>query len=830
MFKSRIIWILLCLAIGSKGRSQSSPNQTTTLPAPYRASSAYKLEWQRLHLQLSSTYNTVARENQVDFDSSLLYVSQSLGISRMAVMTEGINVQGLPVSWVDEKNPGSAVDLLSRLTGKKHLNLLILLGAYYAFQPYYDHHYKDSAEYFLKMAINESKTFQESRLGRIARCLLGKTYLQNGELSNGDSVFNRLINDCQSEGDRETEARAFAYRAIYTALSPTSVPYQISYLLKASDIYRELKDHENQINVLTDIGYLYVVIFQLQNAQQVFGEALKLADSIGFPYTQYNTDALAMSLDYQNKFGEALRYSIETIRIAEINRDSVGWGIFYSRLGGLYHVEGDRDSESLKWLEKAMGRFILDKNAGSLYRNLSNISDIMFDRGQFHQALDLLLSVSKKLPPENPAELLYYHLELSIHYMMLRQFKLAEQHLLEASRMEQEMEISFGPFRRTWITCQFGRFYFFEGQYAKSKTYFEKYLSDPSGGAGNLLQELSVYKLLIQIDSIFHDPVSGLEHYKKYAQLMDSNFRVSKIRQAEELQVKYLTEEKENQIVVLNQKAGLEQANLKQTKLIKNITLAAIILILFIGTLLYTMLYRQNRTKHKNNVLITRKNEQLQNLVTEREWLLKEVHHRVKNNLHTIICLLESQAVYLEDDALQAIEKSQHRIYAMSLIHQKLYQNDDITSIDMSVYLEEFIIYLKQSFDVQNIDFFLRIEPIHLNLPQAIPVGLIINEAVTNSIKYAFSDHQTGNISITMTEGGSTITLIIADNGKGFVPKDEDGSKSLGIQLIRGLSKQLNGSVVIEASDGTKVIIQFIKESSRPQRQMVQKVMSRKEV
>src|SRR5450432_669934 len=162
MFKSRFIWILLCVAIGYKGRSQSSPTP------PYRPPSAYKIEWQRLHLQLSSTYFTVVKENQVDFDSSLLYVSHSLGLSRIAVLAEGINEKDLFVAWVDEKNPHKAIDLLMRLTGKKHLELLMLLGAYYAFQPNGYHQYKDSVEYFLKMAIDESKTLGEKRLGRIA--------------------------------------------------------------------------------------------------------------------------------------------------------------------------------------------------------------------------------------------------------------------------------------------------------------------------------------------------------------------------------------------------------------------------------------------------------------------------------------------------------------------------------------------------------------------------------------------------------------------------------------------------------------------------------------
>src|SRR5258705_7294084 len=177
---------------------------------------------------------------------------------------------------------------------------------------------------------------------------------------------------------------------------------------------------------------------------------------------------------------------------------------------------------------------------------------------------------------------------------------------------------------------------------------------------------------------------------------------------------------------------------------------------------------------------IRKKNDHLQELIgdkdkllSEKEWWLKEVHHRVKNNLHTIICLLESQAMYLENDALQAIEKSQHRIYAMSLIHQKLYQNEDITSIDMSVYLEELIMYLRQGFDADQIEFSLRVEPVHLNLSQAIPVGLIVNEAVTNSIKYAFAECNTGKISICIQEKEGVITLIVSDNGKGVVPKAE---------------------------------------------------------
>src|SRR5258705_13014161 len=117
----------------------------------------------------------------------------------------------------------------------------------------------------------------------------------------------------------------------------------------------------------------------------------------------------------------------------------------------------------------------------------------------------------------------------------------------------------------------------------------------------------------------------------------------------------------------------------------------------------------------KQNALILEKNQQLEHMLVEKNWLLKEVHHRVKNNLHTVICLLESQAEFLENDALKANEKSQHRIYAMSLIHQKLYQTEDVKTIDMKKYLPEFIQYLSDSFDTSNqIRFQLDIEPLKL--------------------------------------------------------------------------------------------------------------------
>ena len=223
------------------------------------------------------------------------------------------------------------------------------------------------------------------------------------------------------------------------------------------------------------------------------------------------------------------------------------------------------------------------------------------------------------------------------------------------------------------------------------------------------------------------------------------------------------------------------------------------------------LLYWQYRQKRLFNKIITQKNEEIRHLLAEKKWLLKELHHRVKNNLHTVICLLESQAVYLQNDALKAIENTQRRIYAMSLIHQKSYQSEDIKTIDVDTYLPEFIQYLHDSFgNMQQIRFRLEIPPLKLNVSQAIPVALIINEALTNSFKYAFPGQRPGEIFIGMGYTDQGIQLVIADNGIGIQVDPGAGEpNSLGLELIKGLSEDLKAKISFDNQNGTRITIVF---------------------
>jgi two-component system, sensor histidine kinase PdtaS len=301
------------------------------------------------------------------------------------------------------------------------------------------------------------------------------------------------------------------------------------------------------------------------------------------------------------------------------------------------------------------------------------------------------------------------------------------------------------------------------------------------------------------------------------------------MKKSERLQIQYETNLKEGEIKIkdqniklLSQKNQIQQASLTRETVVKNVTLGGII-ILFVAA---GVTYIQYRRKLKlnwiitgQNQLITEKNAMLEHLLVEKDWLLKEVHHRVKNNLHTVICLLELQAASLENDSLKAIENGQHRIYAMSLIHQKLYQSDDIKTIDMSAYIPELVQSLQESFDTSNqIKFKLNIDPINLTLSNAVPFGLIINEAVTNSIKYAFPGDRKGEISISMIEDGEQIKLELADNGIGMTLNNyETGQGSLGLRLMKGLSEDIKADISFEVDNGTKVLIIFKRDAMSDQ-------------
>ncbi len=206
---------------------------------------------------------------------------------------------------------------------------------------------------------------------------------------------------------------------------------------------------------------------------------------------------------------------------------------------------------------------------------------------------------------------------------------------------------------------------------------------------------------------------------------------------------------------------------------------------------------------------------QIRQSLKEKEVLLKEVHHRVKNNLQVISSILNLQSSYVKDEqTLNILRESQNRIKSMSYIHESLYQTKNFSSINFSEYIVNLSNNLFHSYQIFDnfIELKLEVDPVNLNLDQAIPCGLIVNELITNSLKYAFKGKTEGMIFIGISEKGKAITIRIEDNGLGL-PKGFNYRKTetLGLQLVVTLVEQLDGKLELKSEKGTKYLITFDK-------------------
>ncbi len=217
---------------------------------------------------------------------------------------------------------------------------------------------------------------------------------------------------------------------------------------------------------------------------------------------------------------------------------------------------------------------------------------------------------------------------------------------------------------------------------------------------------------------------------------------------------------------------------------------------------------------------VKKRTEQLQDMVAQRELLLKEIHHRVKNNLQVISSLLEMQAARTEDKNVKdAITEGQNRVLSIAFIHQNLYQHDDLKGVEIGSFLKELIKHVRHVFQVEycEVEVTNLVPMLYLDIDSAIPLGLIINELLTNSYKYAFRGKSRGAITIELRSTAvGHYYFKYQDDGVG-IPESFDFNKSnsLGLKLIRQLSRQLHGNIEYKYENGSNFELNFLDMATR---------------
>jgi two-component sensor histidine kinase len=203
----------------------------------------------------------------------------------------------------------------------------------------------------------------------------------------------------------------------------------------------------------------------------------------------------------------------------------------------------------------------------------------------------------------------------------------------------------------------------------------------------------------------------------------------------------------------------------------------------------------------------------LEDSLKEKDLLIKETHHRVKNNLQVISSLLNLQSDYIKDKTeKEFFRESQNRAKAMALIHELLYQSTNMGRIDFAEYVKTLVydIYKSYKSNFEFIKLILELKPITLDINTAIPCGLVINELVSNVMKHAFTPGEKGDLNINLSSYNENLVLIIKDNGIGFPSSiDFKNTETLGLKLVNTLVDQINGKIEITADNGTEIRITF---------------------
>lgn len=728
--------------------------------------SSYDMLKQRL--LVAGTGNFIFNESRglIDRDSANLFACRMYGYNRLLPYNEGFSdgVISPTSKLIDAGKIGVITNLLNYTEGVNKMRILLELGAYYLFKPGSEKTDMDSAWFFLQQANTQNISQSE------CLSLLGKYYYQAGNIAESQKCFSKVVDAAGT--DPASLAPAYENQGKYL---PDQDPKKISYLERSLALYRQLQMKEKEIEVR-----MYIADADRSLAEKQWQQILQLQQAIGFRHTLYTAYALSCLADQK----PALSYARQALDNMQETGDSAFACLFYTRMGTVYsHL--NKPEEALAWYQKS---YAGKKNIATQdfwYKGFISAANLLAFLGRAEEALSLMQEITASFPPTNTSDKMRLAFIKGHSYEQLKDNTLAAVNYDTFTSMAEQFPLPSNYTETPEAFYRVSLFYFNQGQMAKARTYLQKALDFTSGSMG--IQNLAgVHLLFSKLDSAAGRYASALQYRIKYAFYRDSLLS----NQMQELRAKYETEKKDQNIRLLTQSGKLQQAALQQSGFLRNIILGSLAALLIITGLLYN----QYRLKRAANA----KHTDLQLLVNEKEWLLKEANYRVKNNLQTIVSLLGSQS---------SVQDSQNRIYAMSLIHRR---SENAAAVDIRSYLPELVNHLRESFDVsRQIHIHLNLPPLELDVSQAVPVTLIINEAITNSIRYAFPRKEIGQeISVCMEqEPDNEITLTIADNGIGVLP---DLDSHLGLKLMDGLVDDINGTFAIRSAEGTTISIHFM--------------------
>jgi len=691
--------------------------------------------------------------------------------------------------------------------------LLYQAASYYIEKQEFSKNDIDSASILNSQLYGIGKELNSKKNTAQSMILSGQIAIKRGDTARANTLNRKTLDYVRGNGLQKEEAAV--YRAMAQGLSDAKVAEQIKNYQKAIALYKQVGARSDEAETLYRLAkVVYNINGEPDVAIKYALQAIAIKKQVKAKECYKDYILLSECYGVTGDFKNSLTYGLASEKDAINNHAADGWLFYIYNILGVVNSELKFDLKAIEYYKKAIAIAKNNPSVSGLYDVTINTALSLYHIKKHEEALKILLDF-RKTSPNNDCDIRYTSL-LLVTYNELKQFDKAKVQYLQLLKCDNG-KIEHRVTRETMYHAII-KYLLATGQANKTYPYIDK-LSKLAKLNDDLLSLAELQWAYYKSDSATGNYLSAIKHLKMFKKVSDSVWNVKKAAQFADLQLKHETEKKDKDITLLKQKGGLQEAKLRNATILRYVFIGGLAVL----AIIVTLLYNRSRIRKQNNKMleikqqqINEQNDQLRKLLTEKEWLLKEIHHRVKNNLQTVISLLNTQSTYLENkDALMAIRNSQHRMQAISLIHQKLYQSDNLGFINMSWYISELLNYLKESSNTgQKIHFKLDTDMVMLDVSQAVPLGLILNEAICNAIKYAFNDSDRGEVNISLKNiGPDTYRLAIADNGVGLPEGfQHDENESLGMHLMIGLTEQLDGTFEIKNHNGLSVIIIFTRK------------------
>ena len=616
-------------------------------------------------------------------------------------------------------------------------------------------------------------------------CFILSMVQGNSQLDSLKSVIANTANN---------EQRVAAYNALIESIpweTPDSTLKYCELFLSEPDIEKDLSSLGNIYYYLgrgnRSKGEYKTALENFEKSQKVY---LSIPDSVNIAKSGYQLGILNL---FQGNMEVSLRHLTKSLELYQQVGTQNDIADMYNALAS-YYSDNDQMEDATKKYKEALAIYSSENDTSGMANVHANLGMTYTQLKQFDLArqhlmkqgrLDSLLNSNWGLGfhydfmgymyqemGDNNLALLWYKRALGIRKLEKSHYNICESNLSIASVLNEL------------------------GKQSRALPYLEEVLNYQDAHS-SLSQEQRAHETLSDCYAALGEYRLALEHHKQLKTVSDSIYRKDQLAEIASMEAAIKKAELDAEIISLsNDKSIAEMKVGEQRKLVYGSLLSSsLFMVLGLGLFYY---YRKAKSQNK----------EIETALKEKDILLREIHHRVKNNLQIISSVLSLQSRQSRNSSIQqAINEGRNRVRSMALIHQNLYQRENLTGVCVDKYLEKLVQELFHTYNINRevISLELNVQNMDLDVDTMIPLGLVINELVSNSLKHAFAEDEQGSIALSLIEDEGSLVLTVQDSGKGTTEEEIFSSNSFGNRLIKAFSQKLKADFKIVNDNGTRI-------------------------